>query len=71
MLKPHEISLLEQRICERYEGKLIGYLTVAQAINPTNEANWFVHYTKHSHGDIYEVAKNLQNRLKLEELLTN
>lgn len=68
-MKKHEREWLELQIQARYIGRLFKGHTLSNAINPINEANWFVHYCRLDHAEIQQVAKDLKKRLQLEELL--
>ncbi|APC46106.1 hypothetical protein HYP06_gp092 [Vibrio phage vB_VspP_pVa5] len=70
-MKTHEIRLMKRRMEEHtrkgvfqiYEKEWYNY------INPVNLANWFVHYSSHSHAELLQCAKDLEVEAKMEALL--
>lgn len=70
-MKAYEKRLMKFRMTEHTKDTL---RTVYQPewydhVSPTNLANWFVHYSNHSHAELLQCAKELEVEAKMEALL--
>lgn len=70
-MKAHEIRLMKCRMKEyTYNALFEPYKSEwYKHIVPTNLANWFVHYSNHSHAELLQCAKDFEVEAKMEALL--
>lgn len=70
-MKAHEVRLMKRRMQEHtYNALFEPYKSEwYNHIDPVNLANWFVHYSKHSHIELLQCAIEFEQEAKMEALL--